>query len=169
VSYSVSCHGRRAGFPDAGQGMCCLGTILNGPDGCTCWRARYDREQCDPAAMRLLSAEARPVTRRRMCVDCAYRPRSPEKNGDETYQGDAQELQRLARDGRPFFCHVGMRRVQAWRHPSGVEVLGHPGEYDPPIVDGIPYRADGSPAELCAGWGACRRALASPYRTAATT
>lgn len=30
----------------------------------------------------------------------------------------------------------------------------------PPIVNAVPYRADGTPAELCAGWSARSRALA---------
>jgi hypothetical protein len=40
----------------------------------------------------------------------------------------------------------------AYRHPSGAEIPGHPAGYDPPIVDGVPCKADGTPADLCAGW-----------------
>lgn len=54
--------------------------------------------------------------------------------------------------GEPFACHQGMRRPVKWVHPSGAEVLGHPAGYAPPIVDGVPYKADGTPGDLCGGW-----------------
>ena len=46
------------------------------------------------------------------------------------------------------------------------EHLAPPGGYDPPIVDSVPYRTDGTPEELCAGWDARRRALAVDQRMA---
>ena len=62
-------------------------------------------------------------------------------------------LDELVATGAPFFCHQGIRKPIAWRHPpSGTEIPGHPGGYDPPIRDGVPYKADGSPAFICAGW-----------------
>ena len=95
-----------------------------------------------------------------MCHDCAYRPNSPEKTGDEAYAGDPQELERLAREDR-FWCHDGMRQPRSWLHPpSGVTIAAVlAGDYQPPIIEGIPWRADGQPGLLCAGWAARRRAL----------
>jgi hypothetical protein len=148
-------------FPPVGDGGCCDGELQYGPAGCTCWRPVYDLEQqpVDEDAQRLLAAGVEPVTRRLMCGDCAYRPDSPEKSGDETYEGDAEFLDNIAQTNRQFWCHQGMRIPLKWVHPAGIEIPGHPGAYRPPIVDNVPYRADGTPAELCAGWAARRRAL----------
>lgn len=152
-------------LPDAGEGACCEGSGISGPRFCTCWRQVYDLEQTrpDPMAVKLLAAGIEPVTRKTMCGDCAYRPDSPERTGLSGYVGDAAELERIAAEAQ-FWCHQGMRRAVAWRHPSGVEVTGHPAGYQPPVVDGVPYQADGRPGELCAGWAARRRALDSPSR-----
>lgn len=149
-------------FPDAGNGTCCIGAAVYGPHRCTCWEPVFDLEQApvDKTAVQWLGAGVTPVTRTRMCGDCAYRPNSPEKSGDETYAGDPDFLEGIAVNGERFWCHQGLRKPIAWRHPSGVEIPAHPGGYDPPKVNGVPYRADGSPGELCAGWDARRRALA---------
>lgn len=65
------------------------------------------------------------------------------------WSADARRLDGIT----PFYCHQGIRKPIAWRHPpSGTEIPGHPGGYDPPIQDGVPYKADGSPAFICAGW-----------------
>lgn len=43
----------------------------------------------------------------------------------------------------------------AWRHPAGMRIPADPGrdgDYQPPIVLGVPFRADGQPGLLCAGW-----------------
>ncbi len=132
---------------------CCEGTRTQGATACTCWRIVYDLDQ------QPLDVGAEPETRERMCVDCAYRPGSPERAGDPSYRADADELERIAACDR-FWCHEGIRKPVRWRHPAGIEIDGHPGGYDPPIVDCVPYRADGRPAGLCAGWDARRRALA---------
>jgi hypothetical protein len=87
-----------------------------------------------------------------MCGDCAYRPGSPERRGVETYTGDAAFLDELVATGTPFYCHQGIRRVVSWSHPVGVTVPGHPGAYAPPIQGAVPYKADGTPAHICAGW-----------------
>lgn len=139
-------------FPDLGL-FCCYGVTLDGPSGCTCWTAVYSADQTTPAV-------GVPVTRRLMCEDCAYRPSSPEKRGDPMYRGDAVELEMAAETGT-FFCHQGLRRIVKWVHSSGAEYPAPPGGYDPPIVDNVPYRTDGMPEELCAGWDARRRALAA--------
>lgn len=149
-----------ANLPDAGGGMCCYGAAVYGPERCTCWEPEYDLEQADPdpTAMALLAAGVQPSTRSRMCGDCAYRPGSPEKRGAPDHDGDPDALEEFAAVSR-FWCHQGMRRPVRLRHPSGTAVDGHPAAYAPPVVDAVPYRADGSPGELCAGWAARRRAL----------
>lgn len=149
-------------FPDAGKGGCCIGSAMRGPSGCTCWKRVFDREQAepDPQDVELLRMGVEPNTRGRMCGDCAYRPDSPEKSGEEGYAGSADTLDDMAMEGRRFFCHDGMRRVVEWVHgPTGVRHPAYPGEYAPPVVDDVPFQADGTAAILCAGWAARRRAL----------
>lgn len=137
-------------LPKIGDGECCVDAMLDGPQACTCWEAVYDLEQQE--------AKAGPSNvQPRPCGDCAYRGDSPERAGDGTYYGDWDDLTELAVSGEPFFCHAGMRRKAAWRHPSGAEVPGHPGDYDPPVIAGVPRKADGSPADLCGGWWGRRR------------
>lgn len=143
-SYSDHLH---IDLPDAGQGKCCPGARLMGPQACTCWTAVYDVEQQPVQAG--IPAVPVPV---RMCGDCAYRPGSPEKQGDESHRGGQELLDQLVATGEPFYCHSGIRRKVSHRHPSGTEIDGHQGDYDPPIVDAVPYKADGTPGDLCAGW-----------------
>lgn len=139
--------GKPRELPDAGRGICCLGAAVYGPSRCTCWVPVYDLDQ-QPITPGLPTLP-NPL---RMCGDCAYRARSPERRGDETYAGDQDLLNELVENGTPFYCHQGIRLPIAWRHPSGAETAGHPGGYDPPIEGGVPYKADGAPANLCAGW-----------------
>jgi hypothetical protein len=136
-------------LPDAGEGACCYGAIINGPHACTCWTPVYDMEQLElkPGHMGL---------RVQPCGDCAYLKNSPERNGEPGYQGDQEFLDEIVLTGEPFACHQGIRKPVRWVHPSGAEIPGHPGGYDPPIVNGRPYKADGTPADLCAGWAARR-------------
>ena len=147
-------------FPEVDDGSCCYGAMVDGPGHCTCWRPEYDLTQVDPDLLsaQLLAAGIQPVTRDLMCADCAYRPGSPEKSGAKDHAGDPDQLDDIAASSR-FWCHQGIRRPARWRHPSGAVIDGHPAAYDPPIVAGVPYRADGTPAELCAGWAARRRAI----------
>ncbi len=149
-------------LPDTGGG-CCWGADLYGPGYCTCWTPVYDLDQAepDPLAVRLLAGGITPTVRATMCGDCAYRPASPEKLGDPQHVGDAESLEHLAASATPFWCHDGMRRPIAWRHPSGAEIPGHEAAYAPRIVDAVPYRADGQPGYQCAGWDARRRAIAA--------
>ena len=94
-----------------------------------------------------------------MCNDCACRPDSPERTGDESYQfGDEGGIDDLIESGRTFWCHDGMRRVTWLRHPDGTEIPAHAGSYEPPIHEGRPYRADGRPGLVCAGVETIRRA-----------
>lgn len=132
-------------YPDVGNGdaPCCMGSAARGPGNCTCWVDEYDQpqERARPGPMR---------ERTRMCADCAFRPDSPERRGDERYDNsDEDGLERVL--GGAFLCHVGMRRLVRERHPSGAVLEAMPGAYAPP---GIPCKADGSPAEYCAGWAA---------------
>lgn len=143
----------RPDFPDLGLN-CCYRAAVYGSGDCSCWRPVYDTPgQADPID------GMTPSVRPGLCGDCAYRPGSPEKTGDAEHRGDAQELEMLAEGGKPFYCHQNMRRILRWEHPSGAVVDGHPADYAPPIVDGVPLKVDGTPAFLCAGWDARRRAL----------
>ena len=136
-------------MPDPACGACCDGSAVKGPQYCTCWEPRFDLEQADPEP-------GEPGTRSALCQDCAYKPGSPERSGDERYNGDAEFLARITETGERFFCHQGIRRAVKLAHPSGAEVEVPPGDYRPPIIDGVPYKADGSAGELCAGWAARR-------------
>lgn len=118
---------------------CCAGAAMGGPGRCSCWEPIYDRAQSPPIA-------ATPVTRPKRCLDCAFRPDSPERQ-----RGD--DLEALPN----FACHQGMRRPIEWRHPDGRVRPGDPADYQPPFLQGVPYKADGSPADLCAGWAQTHR------------
>lgn len=127
-----------------GLRYCCPGA-LDGPDRCTCWEPVHDLEQ-QPPRIDLPAGAVMPT----MCADCAYRPDSPERAGDDRYEQPPDVLSR-----NPFHCHYGMRRAVAWQHPLGITVVADtPDGYDPPGIDGIPYQADGTPALRCAGWSA---------------
>lgn len=138
-------------MPDPIDGGCCDGSAIKGPQYCTCWEPRFDLEQ-QPVI------EGDPGTRDAMCSDCAFKPGSPERQGDERYNGDPEFLDRIVMTGERFFCHAGIRRAVRLVHPSGAEVELPPGDYRPLIEDGVPYKADGSPGDLCAGWAARRLA-----------
>lgn len=142
------------GIPDAGEGMCCLGALEDGPTGCTCWIEQYDLEQADP-----IPGE-RPLEPK-MCTDCAYRANSLEHTGAEHVAGDVDLLERIVVSGDIFNCHQGMRRIQSWLHEPTGTVWSDPSleaAYAPPIIDGVPFKADGSPGNICAGWAAKRLA-----------
>lgn len=135
---------------EGGEIPCCMAGAMRGPRACTCWKPVYDLDQVD-----VLTEHAAPVTRVECCHDCAYRNDSPER-GD----GYTDELVDVAgTPGHVFACHIGMRRVVSWRHPDGRELPVGDGDYQPPVVGTTAYKADGSPADLCAGWAAHRRGL----------
>lgn len=168
---------------DAGRGLalvaagspweCCDGARDKGPTECSCWTPEYDLEQVKPsiaAVVGLALGEIDPPQRDRMCLDCAYRPDSPEKTGGESVDGDATMLEKLAAEGTRFWCHDGMRKPVAWRHPAGIRITAaSDGDYQPPIVEAVPYRADGQPGLLCAGWAARNRALTAKRGAKAVT
>jgi hypothetical protein len=81
-----------------------------------------------------------------MCGDCAYRPGCPER---EDLGGDVPYYSRSAR----FYCHTGMPRAVAYEHPAVGQVpASAEDDHRPFIRDGQAWKADGTPAELCAGW-----------------
>jgi hypothetical protein len=140
-------------WPDVGNAAepCCWGSLHDGPTGCTCWQPDYDLDQ----DVQRLQA---PGLRSTPCDDCAYRGGSPERQGSDVVQGDGSHLAAIVVLNRPFFCHQGIRRPVRFRHPSGVEYTPPNLDvaYRPPIHHGIPYKADGTPADICAGWAAAR-------------
>lgn len=125
---------------------CCYGSSLSGdPARCTCWEPVYQLEQAEPVPP---TSAAELLVRPGLCGDCAFRPGSPERA--EEYSREA--LYALADRGEPFWCHDGMRQPLLWRHPDLGDLPGSPDDWHPPTSGGIPYRADGRPALLCAGW-----------------
>lgn len=142
-------------LPDVTDGIpCCMGYAVSGPAACTCWEPIYA-----PDAQALPDRAAPTETMPARCSDCAYRRDSPERRSDPTAMADADDLDRLPAAGIPFWCHDGLPRILAYAHPSGAVIaLGATwvSHYAPPVVDGRPYRADGRPAALCAGWAAAR-------------
>lgn len=141
-------------MPDPVNGACCDGSAIKGPQYCTCWTPVFDAGQ-QPVV------QGDPAARDSMCGDCAFRPGSPERQGDERYNGGQEFLDQIVVTGERFFCHVGVRQAVKLVHPSGAEVNlleVAPGDYRPPIEDGVPYKADGTPGDLCAGWAGRRRA-----------
>lgn len=139
-------------MPDPVNGACCDGSAVKGPQYCTCWEPAFDAEQ-QPVS------KGEPGKRTAPCSDCAYRIGSPERQGDERYNGDAEFLDRIVVTGERFFCHAGIRQAVKLVHPSGAEVdllALAPGDYRPPVENGVPYKADGTPGDLCAGWAARR-------------
>lgn len=135
-------------LPDAGERMCCYGAAEYGPGRCTCWVPEHDVEQASPQA-------GPQNVRDTMCNDCAFKPDSPERTGDQRYaNSDEDGIDRVV--AGQFLCHQGMRRKVAATHPAGVRIVIEEHAYDP---GGGRCKADGSPADLCAGWHAARRRI----------
>lgn len=138
-----------SGRPGDEDRICCMGAAAMGR--CTCWRTEYDVDQAEPRT------DLEAATRDALCVDCACWPDSPERSGNEHVAHDEEALDHMVVTGQTFFCHQGMRRRVAEVHPDGtrLELGGH--GFAPAEVDGVPYKADGTPADVCAGY-ARRRA-----------
>jgi hypothetical protein len=138
---------------------CCLDAIELGPHACTCWEPVYDCEQAP------LLEGTTPGQRTDMCADCAYRPDSPERNGDDRQAcSDDGELDDIARGSNPFWCHQGLRKPTAYRHATlGITVPTDVDAYDPPLVtiggQQVPVKADGTAGDRGAGWAARKRQL----------
>lgn len=126
---------------------CCWGDINGGPDSCTCWVPVFEVDQAEPV---MPASPADFEVQARVCGDCAYRKDSPERADAYT----EETLLALPAEGAAFYCHEGMRRPTRWEHPDGRTVPGSPDDWQPPIVRGVPFRADGRPGLLCAGWAA---------------
>lgn len=140
-------------LPDIGNGEvpCCYGSAHSGPSGCTCWTPVYDVEQLAPQ-------QGPPAERARMCLDCAFRAGSPERSGAAGYDHNSEaDLEDLVLSSVSFACHQGMRRCVELVHPSGARFSRGPGDYVPLLTAAGAHKADGSPADLCAGLAAARR------------
>lgn len=123
---------------------CCMASAVYGPRRCTCWEPAFDQSQAGP-----VGDCSRSDRRDSLCHDCAYRPGSPERSDPEIAGG----LMDLPLIGHPFYCHQGMRRLVRWVHPDGRTYTPDRDDYHPGYTDeGLPLRADGSPAALCEGW-----------------
>jgi len=135
-------------LPAAGDGMCCMGAAVYGPERCTCWTEELDRERSEHVF-------AGPVQiRPTMCHDCAFRHDSPERTGDPRYSGD---IERIAASDHTFFCHEGMAKVKAYHHDqSDVTVLPKGDAYRPHHSGETPLQADGRPAMMCCGYARAR-------------
>lgn len=141
---------------------CCAGESIKGAEFCSCWVPEFDLPQQDL----IPPADGEMQPRADLCVDCAYRPGSPE-TADEWM---AETLRNLPASGDLFFCHQGMRRPVLWRHPDGRTIPGSPADYQPPFdALGRPYRADGRVGEICAGWAACSRRIDNEFEKAGRT
>lgn len=126
--------------PSAG---CCWASVHSDGEECTCWIAVLDVIPTRDVQ------EGPHRIRRTMCQDCAYRPCSSERT---ELGGDPPGYSRRDR----FFCHQGMPVAVGYVHPHLEGVIPAPtrDDYRPYIRDGQAWQADGSPAELCAGWAA---------------
>lgn len=140
-------------LPDAGEGMCCDGAASMGAGHCTCWEGVYDQPQSKELQQGPMAV--RPTS----CHDCAFRPGSPEQLGDARYahSGEGELADVLLSAG--FLCHQGMRRRLRLVHPTGAVVESDPGDYAPIVSRSMAWKADGSPADVCAGWAAQRARL----------
>lgn len=153
----------------ATESMCCEVAVHQRAERCPCWVPVYSGKQAPP----------RPGlcdTRAERCADCACRPDSPEAQSyrDGVDRGMASSLDGvfdLAQRATPFFCHEGMRRIRGWYHPRSGRWLPQDSAHDyaPPMVGGVPFRRDGRPALVCAGWDSIRRALDARRHTADAT
>lgn len=151
-------------IPDTG-GSCCQGSAIMGPTHCTCWTEEWtlDQQPIGRDVPMPVMIEVRPD----QCDDCAYRADSKERAGDPNQRcSDPGELDHIARGDVPFWCHDGLRRLVALVHPSGARYDVTSDHYDPPIIagsdigsphPGVPFKADGSPAFICAGWDVRRK------------
>lgn len=141
-------------LPDE-YGWCCAGSACQDRYHCTCWEPVYDLEQTEP-----LDLTTSPTQRTKCCGDCAYRNDSPERADGGDQERDVHAIAHM--DGHEFWCHQGVRRVIAFRHPLGAELPAGEGDYRPPVgpnAEGVQcvWLADGTAGERCAGWAAHRR------------
>lgn len=124
---------------------CCMGSAIYGMERCTCWEPVYTDDQADPV---LPVPDGSIQIRHARCGDCAFKRGSVER-ADPLME---EELVGLAVAGTPFWCHDGMIRPKFYRHPTLGDVPASGDDWRPPQVAGVPFRRDGSPGLLCAGW-----------------
>jgi hypothetical protein len=123
---------------------CCESAVFSDGRDCACWVAVYS-----PTPTRDVQAGP-PRIRTSRCRDCAYRPDSPERKAGEELKASLRE---------PFTCHQGMPVLLGYTHPDpdvGL-CLWAPGLFDrdnfgPIMVGDRSWKADGTTADLCAGW-----------------
>lgn len=117
--------------------MCCMGGAVYGRRGCTCWVVAETVVEPD-------AREGLP------CHDCAGLPGSRED--------ESGAWLRISRQKVPFYCHAGMTKAITFRHEvTGETKAAEPDAYQPPRVDGVPMRADGTPARRCVCWERLQR------------
>jgi len=142
-------------YPDVGNGEqpCCMGSAVYGPERCTCWRPVFDHPQSLP--MQKGPMRIRP----RMCADCAFRPDSPERTGDERFahSGDG-EVDSLVNE--TFVCHQGLS-LRAPRCPSIARSRHRPGLRTSARTSATERRARGQSAPSLFFSGLCRFLVAS--------
>lgn len=139
---------------------CCYGVAFHeepiGGRHCTCWEPIFatDEKQQDPRP-------GMPVARTTRCDSCACFVPSGHLPDGRDIPPDLEEayyaMLAARAAGTPFWCHKGLRLRVAERHPLlGVRPAAHPTDapdrQDVPIVDDVPYKLDGSPADLCFAW-----------------
>lgn len=119
-------------------GTCCLGASELGVTNCTCWTPIYDQPQAPPA----VHAAPPKVREGGCCKTC----------GIVDGLDDVLDISGAAAEGRPFYCHQGYRRAVAWTHPDGRRKDADQHAYEPGYHRGVPLKADGTTADLCAAW-----------------
>jgi hypothetical protein len=130
--------------PETLPDTCCLGAAAYGPERCTCWEPVLQPEQAPPQQGPCNVAK-------RMCSGCAFKPGLAESDPIV-----ANVVDRSMRS-QAFFCHHEVTAIVAWRHPAGFEKPAGPDRHTAPTNGWWGARADGRPAELCAGWMAAKR------------
>lgn len=124
---------------------CCETAAYSNGKACSCWEPIFSA----PTPPVLLEGPQAP--RPKMCHDCAYRPGSPERT-----EVDGEQLE--APLSQPFQCHDGMPKLLGWTHPElpgaclVAAAIGDRDSFGPVIRGAQSWRADGTPALMCAGW-----------------
>ena len=144
-----------------GMNYCCYDAASRGPGGCSCWIPEYSTRRRKPLGGTV-------VERDKPCADCAYSHGSAEQQS----AFDSENLSHIAASGDGvFFCHQGIAYVVRWRHPLGMVVeaeldaAGAVNTYEPRYataalngnLTSVPAKANGKPADICAGYAARRR------------
>ena len=99
------------GWPDAGEGMCCIGAAVYGPGHCTCWTPVYDLDQAEPDTT--ITHSVMP----RRCSDCAFLRNSPERADEYA----SEQLDRIPAGARRLaaLCYEHARLHPAPRTDDG--------------------------------------------------